>query len=243
MGRASVDRMPGNDTHRLVGTAGAAIVCAALVVPIVWWPVSITAAAVASPWPDHLERIPRALWRRTRRHWADGSLDRRLRRLQVHRGWTHWLSIGLALSIIVGLAAGAAVIGACELLLVGAHGVAPDRSVTMPDQVWAYAPWVGIFAALGVLVGHGLHSYFDTWTELGSPMGGPWCKRRLHTVPKRWAARRERRGRKPWITKDDEVRLQRWAPRIVSACVALHFRHELWSAGVWLYDVARPALT
>jgi hypothetical protein len=241
--------MPSNKTHRPIGRAGAAVTCTLLGLPIGWWLVPIAAATYASPWPDHLERVPRAVWRRVHDRWEQPERPRRdrasrlLRKLQVHRRWTHWLSVGFAIALLLGAAAAGALVGAAALLLLALEGIAPDRAITMPGELWTFAAWVGVFAALGIFVGYALHSYFDGWTELGSPMGGPWCKRRLHVVPKIVARRRARRGKEPWLDDDDEEAIRRWAPRIIVASVALHYRRELWLAGVWIYDVVRPALT
>jgi hypothetical protein len=237
-----------NVTHGKVGGAGAAVVCAALAVPIVWWAIPIATAAVASPWPDRLERVPRALWRQLRdTRWADGRVDRRLRRLQVHRYWTHWLTTGLTIALVLGAGAFGALIGTSALLLMALEGVAPDRAVTMPAEVWTYAAWMGVFVALGVFVGYALHSYLDGWTELGSPIGGvpglPRTQRRRHVIPKWIVRRRARRGREPWINEADEARLRRWSPRVIVASAAAHFHAVLWPLVVQAFEAGRAALT
>lgn len=261
--------MPSNRTHRPVGSAGAAVTCAAIGLPIVWWLVMVTAATVASPWPDKLEKVPRALWRRVRpwevrasvrladlalngtpdtswrvrRDRALVKLDRLLRKLQVHRRWTHYVfATGVPIAVIVGAAALGALAGAATLLLMAAEGIAPDRQMTIPGEAWGWAAWIAIFAAFGAFVGYALHSYLDGWTEMGSPMLGPWCDRRLHVIPKWFAKRRARRGEEPWINADDEATLRKWAPRVIVASVALHFRADLWPIVVVVYDAARAAL-
>lgn len=238
--------MASNRTHIPVGRAGAAVACAALGVPILLWVVPIVAAHKTSPWPDHLERIPRALWRVNRkrqprrrwsRRWHD-RLDRLLRRLQVHRRWTHWLSVGFAFAVAVGLAVAAVLFTASTIVVVALECIRPEQPVTMPPEVLQLGAWVALLAALGAFVGYALHTYLDGWTELGSPIGGPWRKERVHVVPKWIIRRRARRGREPWLNQRDEERLRAWAPRIVVACVAVHFHADLVPIFVRLFDAA-----
>jgi hypothetical protein len=261
--------MPSNKTHRPIGGAGAAVTCAVIGLPIAWWLVPIAAATRAGAWPDKLEKVPRALWRRVR-PWelragvrlaaarlsgtpATGwrarrdrglvKLDRLLRRLQVHRRWTHYIgSTGVALAVLTGAAAAGALVGVLTLGLLLLQGVAPDHAATMPAEAWTYATWVGAFAALGVFVGVALHSYFDGWTELGSPMAGPWCKRRLHVVPKIVARHRARRGQEPWLNDEDEATIRKWCPRVIAASVAAHYHAAVWTACEAAYHLARAAL-
>lgn len=230
--------MPGNDTHAAVGGAGAAVVDLLIGLPIAWWVVPVAAATIASPWPDRLERVPRKLWQRTRTRWPNGNLDRRLRRLQVHRGWTHWIpSTAVAVAIAVGAATAGALLGLVALVLLAVEAAAGSHT-TMPTEALTYAPWVGLLAALGAFVGYALHSYLDGWTDLGSPMWGipgrPRTQRRRHAVPGR-----KRRGKpdpRLWIDEDDEAALRRWAPRVIVLCVVLHYRADLWPLAVQLYD-------
>lgn len=241
--------MPSNKTHRPIGGAGAAVVCAAVGLPVLWWVVPIATATYSSPWPDRLERLPRALWRLVHKRWEQPGRPRRdrasrlLRRLQVHRYWTHWMSTGVVLGLLAGAVTLGGIVGVVALLLLALEGIAPDSAITMPGEVWTYAGWLGIFVALGVFVGCGLHSYFDTWTELGSPMGGPWCDRRLHLVPKIVVRHRARRGKEPWLDEEDEETIRKWCPRVIAASVAAHYHAIVWAAGVWGYELVRAAAT
>lgn len=226
--------MPGNDTHAAAGGAGAAVVCAALALPVVWWVIPIAAASIASPWPDRLEKAPRALWRRVRKRQARHTarkgkpsrfydrLDRRLRKLQVHRSWTHWLVVGLAIALLLGALTFGAIVG---LGFVGVTLAASAGSGTaMPTEVWTVGAWAGLFAALGVFVGCGLHSFLDGFTMLGSPMLGPWRRERLHIVEK-----------KHWIDEGDEAKLRKLAPCVIAGAVAVHYYGDLAPLVVELY--------
>lgn len=233
--------MPGNDTHAAAGGAGAGLVCLLVDLPIAWWPIPVLIAGVASPWPDRLEKIPRALWRLVRdrkpRRRAllslQDGLDRRLRKLQVHRRWTHWLSVAVLLALAAGLAAGGALVGVAALVLIGVEAAA-HSDAAMPGEVWTFAPWIAAFTALGVLVGCALHSYLDGYTELGSPMlGVPGCprtQRRVHVPAVRFTWRGVRlvpRTAGHWLDKKDEARIRAVAPLVIVACVALHFYADL----------------
>jgi len=218
--------VPGNDTHAAAGGAGAAVVCAALALPVVWWAIPIAAASIASPWPDRLEKAPRALWRRVRKRQARhverkgkpsrlyDRLDRRLRKLQVHRSWTHWLSVGLAIALLLGVLTFGAIVGVGFIGVTLAEHAGSDAA--MPTQVWTVAAWGGMFASLGVFIGCALHSFLDGFTMLGSPMLGPWRRERLHIVDK-----------PHWIDDGDEAKLRKLCPVVIVGSVAAHYYSDL----------------
>lgn len=216
--------MPGNDTHGLVGEALTASLLVALSVPVVWCVPALAGAALGSPLPDKLERPMRAVWRYSRDRPQLARFEARLRQLQRHRWWTHWMITALVVAIVAGVAVMPAAFLAAWAVLLVVNGLISGPDIAVPTaEILQYAPWAGLFSAFGLLVGCVAHTFLDRFTEWGSPWWGPWRTERLK-VRKRYR-----------ITKKGEKRLRQASVATMTLLVTLQL---MGLADVTIGDVA-----
>jgi membrane-bound metal-dependent hydrolase YbcI (DUF457 family) len=153
-----------NRTHEAVGAAATLAICAAVHGRALLAAGAVGASLLGSRLPDADRRGTR-IHRRTRlerRRLAAGLAGRLLRlpmtifaALATHRGATHWLLTGAALTVALALAA---------------------RALWPP-----LAPPV----AIGVGCGYWAHLLADACTPHGAPLLGPLSTRRVHLLPPR----------------------------------------------------------
>jgi membrane-bound metal-dependent hydrolase YbcI (DUF457 family) len=151
-----------NLTHEAIGAAVTLAVCAAVDSGALVATGAVCASLLGSRLPD-ADQLGTRIHRRTRLErrslvaaLAGGVLRRPMTifaRLASHRGATHWLLSGAAVTII--LAAGAGALWA---------------SLTLP-------------VALGMGCGYGGHLLADACTPHGAPLLGPFSVRRIHLLP------------------------------------------------------------
>jgi membrane-bound metal-dependent hydrolase YbcI (DUF457 family) len=151
-----------NLTHEAIGAAVTLAVCAAVDSGALVATGAVCASLLGSRLPD-ADQLGTRIHRRTRLErrslvaaLAGGVLRLPMTifaRLAIHRGATHWLLSGVAVTIILAAAAGAL-----------------WASLTLP-------------VALGMGCGYGGHLLADACTPHGAPLLGPFSVRRIHLLP------------------------------------------------------------
>jgi hypothetical protein len=160
-------------THKAVGAATAAGVCAALTAPLGGAAVILLAAVRSSTWPDRVEKCP-ARMMRLLPAFARTKLVARFPWLRIgHRTWTHYVCTAIAHAVIVGAAILAAGVLVGVLLLEG-----EGRSVLIRG-----AAGMAVLVGIGVACGATSHTAADSLTHHGSPLAGPWRREPMHLLP------------------------------------------------------------
>jgi membrane-bound metal-dependent hydrolase YbcI (DUF457 family) len=165
-----------NDTHKLIGATAAAGACVLTTPPLIACGVIIGTAWYFSPGPDRLEHpLPISL-----------KLERKIEhsfgiKLHFkHRGWTHWLLVGLIISMALG-----AIIG---LLGVGIIAFILDAISSLPIHIHEPSKKtisdLGQAAGIGAMIGYGMHSIADAMTCQGSKLLGPFYRKPIHLLPR-----------------------------------------------------------
>ena len=125
-----------------------------------------------------------------------------IRRFVEHRGATHYLSTAVVTGVIVGAAVAVPPFGwwtivAAGLVALTVAGAAPGRYALPASALSALAVatgrwWVGLAVGTGMAV----HTLGDALTRDGSPLWGPWSRRRVKLLWLTTGSRAER-----WVVR------------------------------------------
>ena len=154
-----------NVTHETIGATGALVACAIAGADVLTTAGCVVVSVLGSRLPDadqHGSKIHRKTrWERRNPLIALLGFIARIPMVAFaavvrHRGATHWLSTGLAVTAVFAVAASVV-----------------DAVLVLP-------------VAAGLGAGYMLHLLADACTPHGVPLLGPFSTRKRHVLPKRW---------------------------------------------------------
>jgi membrane-bound metal-dependent hydrolase YbcI (DUF457 family) len=171
------------NAHRSIGIAAAAGVGVALGVPLVGCALMMFMSGSSSSFPDQAEKPFRKHWKRKTKKLRAREIPVTTnelwfsRQLARHRTWTHWPSLWLVLSILLAMLityAGQQVVDV--IMTTHPHGF-------HPHQVMSAVEGLAWLTSAGLFIGCSMHSVADACTDWGSPLCGPFKRKRYHITP------------------------------------------------------------